>query len=402
MKKPLDDKYIEGSFLSCVGLGCSLTEMILGMLHSRSELPDWFQFKDRDVIFTHQGRCAIALICQLLHIKSGDEVLVPAYNCGTEIDPFVWAGAQVVFYRIDNRAIIDIKDIFRRVTTSTRLIYVTHYFGWQQEIRELAQWCRERNIFLVEDCALSLFSGGPNNIIGHFGNAAIYSFPKSLPVPDGGALVLAKNSWHEHMKFRPSQHPNILRYALPLVKQNFLHKNKFWQHFKFLNKVLIKSWLVEPTRKDLEFRPMMASHYFDEKKLKFSISRLSERIISKTNNYKIVETRRRNYQHLYEAIINIGAIRPLFDNLPKNVCPLSFPVLVKDRTHWYNELYSHGILTYEWWAGYHQGFDWSEFPEARNLKNNLLTLPVHQNLNINHMDYIATCVRYIAKKVIKN
>lgn len=80
-------------------------------------------------MFTYQARFAISLICQLFHIGSGDEILVPAYNCGAEVDPFVWAGAKVVFYRVDNRAAIDVKDIIRRVTPSTRIFYVTHFFG---------------------------------------------------------------------------------------------------------------------------------------------------------------------------------------------------------------------------------------------------------------------------------
>jgi len=398
MSQTLNNRNLNSSFLSCGGLGCGLTEMIFGLLHSYSKLPNWFQFADRDVIFTHQGRCAIALICQLLHIGSGDEVLVPAYNCGTEIDPFVWAGAKVIFYRVDNRAIIDMEDIFSRVTPSTRMIYVTHYFGWPQEISELAHWCKKRKVYLLEDCALSLFSEGPNNTIGRIGDAAIYSFPKSLPVPDGGALSLIKNILHENIKIRPSRHPRIFLNSLPLIKQNFLHKNKFWQHFIFFHKLLLRSWLAKSKSQDCEIRPMVPNHYFDEKKLDWSMSRLSKGIISTTNADKIVETRRRNYQHLYNSLINIAALHPLFDDLPNHVCPLSFPVLVKDRNRWCKILNFNGILTYEWWAGYHRGFDWGVFPEARYLKNNLLTFPVHQSLDVSHMEYIAKCVKLIAER----
>ena len=80
---------MNAKFLSCNGLGYSPVQMISALLHSYSESPDWFQFTDHDIIFTYQARYAIALICQLLHIGSGDEVIVPAYNCGAEVDPFV-------------------------------------------------------------------------------------------------------------------------------------------------------------------------------------------------------------------------------------------------------------------------------------------------------------------------
>ena len=371
--------------------------MISGVLHSNSISPDWFQFRDRDVIFTHQGRSAIALFCQLLHIGPGDEVIVPAYNCGTEIDPFIWAGAKVVFYRVDSKAIIDMEDAIRRVTPSTRVIYVTHYFGWPQEISELAEWCKKRGLYLLEDCALSLFSKGPNNSIGRIGDAAIYSFPKSLPVPDGGALLLIKKIWEEAKNLRPSRRPDIFLKALPLLKKWFMHKSKSWQHFKYTRELLIKSRLAKPIVHDREIRPIAPDYYFDVQKIDWSISRLSMGILNTSNSYKIIDKRRRNYQYLHNSLVDTPNLQPLFDDLPNNICPLWFPALVKDRSRWCKALDAHGILVPEWWAGYHRGFDWEEFPEARMLKNNLLTLPIHQDLDIYHMEYIAEYVRLIGR-----
>jgi len=385
-------------FLSCNGLGCSPTEMIFAISRSDSKLPDWSQFADRDVIFTHQGRYAIYLICQLLHIGSGDEVIAPAYNCGAEIDPYVWAGAKVVFYRIDNRAIIDVEDIIRRVTPSTRIIHVTHFFGWPQGISELGKWCKKKGLYLLEDCALALFSKGSNNAIGRIGDAAIYSFVKSLPVPDGGALILKnKDIWNETNIFRSPQHRNIFLNSLPLLKKWFMHKNKFWQNYEFTRNLLTKSWLKVPIDQGCEIhREMPRSNYFDGQKIDWSISRLSKGILSTTNASKILEIRRRNYQYLHGALFNIPSLQLLFDDLPDDVCPLSFPVYVKDRNLWCKALEDNGILV-GGWPSYHRGFDWEEFPEARHLKDNLLTLPVHQSLDIHHMEHIAKCVKFIAE-----
>ena len=122
------------NFLSCNGLGLSPAQFVTGLLHSSFTFPDGFPFTEHDVILTYQGRYAINLICQILKIGAGDEILAPAYNCGAEIDPFVCAGTKVIFYRVDNRATIDQEDIMRRVTPATKLIYVTHFFGWPQDI----------------------------------------------------------------------------------------------------------------------------------------------------------------------------------------------------------------------------------------------------------------------------
>jgi len=385
-------------YLSCNGLGLSPVKVLSGLLQPSSQLPEGFGFAEQDAIFTYQGRYAVHLICQLLQIGAGDEVIVPAYNCGAEIDPFVWAGAKVTFYRIDERAAIDIDDVKRRVTPATKIIYVSHFFGWPQEMEVLVKLCKEKGLFLVEDCALCLFSKGPDNTIGRTGDAAIYSFVKSLPLPDGGALVLRnKKLLRERISFRQPRFCNVLLNSLPLLKKGFMNSNKLWQRHEFTRHLLNKSWLKESTAQDHEIeREMPKGNYFDSQKIGWSISKVSKGIISTTNPHKIFEQRRSNYQYLHNALQKLSSISFLFEFLPDNVCPLAFPIYVHDRNQWADELEARGILV-GGWPSYHRGFNWGDFPEARHLKNDLLTLPVHQELEIRHMEYIAECVYSIAE-----
>lgn len=388
------------NFLSCNGLGYSPTQMISGLLHSYSKLPEWFQFEGRDSMFTYQGRYAIALLCNIFHIGIGDEVIVPAYNCGAEIDPFVWAGAKVVLYRIDKKAAIDIEDILRRVTPATRLIYITHFFGWPQELIKLAGWCKGKGVLLIEDCAQSLFSSGPENNMGRTGDAAVYSFVKSLPVPDGGALVLKKDIWNNTVGFRQPRLNAVIRNSLPLLKKWFKQKNRLWQRYDFTRKLLSKSWFKKVREEHHETRPeMLKSNRLDDQKVDWSISRISKGVLRTIKPADIIEKRRRNYQYLHDALQNIPSFYPLYDALPQNVCPLSFPFFVepKDRNCWHQALSDRGILILGW-PGYYPGLNWDEFPEACHLKDNLMTLPVHQNLDTKQMEYIAGCVKQIAAK----
>lgn len=384
-------------FLSCNGPGLGPAQLITGLLHRSSALPDGFPFTDLDVVLTYQGRYAINLICQILHIGVGDEIIVPAYNCGAEIDPFVCTGAKVLFYRVDNRATIDKEDIIRRVTPATKLIYITHFFGWPQEIGDLADWCKKKGLFLVEDCAQSLFSNGYNNAIGHTGDAAIYSLVKSLAVADGGALVLKNQDLFKEIKsFRYPPYRHVFRNSLPLLKKWFMNKNKTWQRYECTRNLLNKSWFRRPVNQNNKRRDLPQSNYFDAQKIGWSISGLSKGILSQINPYMIFEARRRNYQLLHNSLVNIPSIRLLFDDLPDNVCPLSFPVFVKDRNHWLKSLESRGIPA-GGWPSYHRDFDWKEFPEAIYLKDNLLTLPVDQGLSAHHMEYMVECVKLIAE-----
>ena len=75
---------------------------------------------------------------------------------------------------------------------------------------------------------------------------------------------------------------------------------------------------------------------------------------------------------------------------------MAFPFLAEDRSHWYGELERRGILI-QGWPGYYPGLGWDAYPDGCYLKDKLLTLPVHQGLTLAHMEYIAGCVREVAR-----
>ena len=167
-------------------------------------------------------------------------MLVPAYNCGAEVDPFLWSGAQTILYRVDCNLKIDIEDIYRRVTDVTRLIYISHFFGWLQDISALVEWCKKRNIYVVEDYALSLFAEDSSGSAGPIGDAAIFSFVKSLPTPDGGALVVKKAFWKEWKLKKRSSIRMTLRNCLPLLKKWFMNHFHWWVNFETTRNLLAK------------------------------------------------------------------------------------------------------------------------------------------------------------------
>lgn len=183
-------KNLNGGFVYCGSQGYGFREIISSLISRKLDIPSWPQLNGERRFNTYYGRVAIDLLCQIWKICKTDEVLLPAYNCGSEVSPFVVNGCRVV---VDTKARIDFDDIQKRATTRTRLVYVTHYFGWPQDLREISLWCRDRNILLVEDCAHALFSNSGEQPLGTIGDASIFSFRKFLPVPDGGALTI-KNS----------------------------------------------------------------------------------------------------------------------------------------------------------------------------------------------------------------
>lgn len=385
--------------MSCNGLGIDpacLAMSYVSSLFGGTQLPDFYY---RRILFTHQARNALAHLCHMLAIGPGDEVLVPAYNCGAEIDPYIANGARVTMYRIGNGLKIDSDDIMNRVTASTRIIHVTHFFGWPQDIDALAKWCGSTGIALVEDCSQALFSTGPGHTIGRIGHAAVYSFVKSLPVPDGGALVLNRKQCELEIRFRAPAFNITLRNSGTLVKKWFMNSFLFWQKHAAIRRFFVKSWKRNDERRQENPRPaMLKSNYFVERRMDWGMSPITKGLLRSVDRETVVRKRRKNFQYLLDAVSHIPGITPVFTSLPYNVCPLSFPFIVDDHRMWYERLESMGVLV-QGFRGYYPGLNWDDYPEACNLKDNILTVPVHQYMKTRHLEHIHMCVEAIARRV---
>jgi hypothetical protein len=231
---------------------------------------------------------------------------------------------------------------------------------------------------------------------------AIFSFPKTLPVPDGGALLLKNGTVNLSNLTRPAPAWPLLINLLRLLKRG-------------AKKYLAKSWCsgfkrpfgdAVPARGDTRtkaglntprpYPDMPANYYYNRNLSERRISPLSRRLISCFEGEQIRQRRRDNYQCLNELLPSIPGIERLFTTLPDHVCPLAFPIIVQDRDAWLPSLRQAGIDAVPWWAGFHQGIDWTGLPEAVFLKQHIITLPIHQDLDEQAVEFIGRTVRHIA------
>lgn len=387
------------NFVNCSTVGIRWTEIVRSLLVTR-ELPDWPQLLGEGAIPCYQARVGLWRLCQHWQLSLGDEVLMPSYNCGTEVDPFISYGLRVSFYRIDLSTRIDLEDLKSRCGPKTRVVYITHYFGWPQEMAPILEWCRERSIQIVEDCALSLFSRGPDGYLGISADAAVFSFRKTLSVPDGGVIVLREHtSDGSNAIIIPPPRSVTLKNLLPFAKSTALRTIVAVGLYPFLRRLKLRSFRFEDCPADVPFPDMPNEYYFDKGMQNWTISPTSLGILSNVDPDHVVAQRRRNFFCLSESIRDIPGMRPLFTTLPEGVCPLGLVLLVDQRTPLCRALNAHGIAAFPWWEGYHRGLDWKGFPEACYLKDHALLLPVSQTMNEHHMVFIAQCLRRIIKEI---
>ena len=364
-------------------LGVGLGE-VLGR-RAQDNFNDWFE--GAEVFYVHTARTAIQQACSLLQLEHGGEVLVPAYNCGSEVDALLAGGATVRLFRVTNTGEIDLEDVRQRITRATRALYVIHYFGFPQAITPISEFCKEKGLHLMEDCALSTLTEVNGRRIGQAGDLAVYNFPKVLPVPDGGAMVinnraLPRRTWLLKLpKLMLSDASRLLRQSLLRALPNAAAR---------ILDCLIRNRAAEELPSGPGRREMPRSYYSTPFLKDRSISKVSAFLMSGMSFSEIRARRRRNFSLLLQLLSRESGLTPLYRELPDGVCPLCLPILVGPARKLAARLASFSIPAVPWWSGYNaQCKEWDAFPEACYLKDHMVALPVHQQLNDSAMQYIA-------------
>lgn len=368
----------------------------------KSDDQNIFPLSNGRSFYYFSARYALAAGIKALGIKPGDAVLLPSYNCGAEIDPVVHSKIKPVFYKIKRDFLPDYDDVVSKITGDVKAILVTHFLGFPQPIHQIKQICTEKNLFLIEDCAhalLSTFNGKP---LGSFGDVSIFSLLKTLPVPNGGVLVISNmNINHHYHPEKPSFFATSF-YAAELLKHKtrgddnsvkesslgFLYDGVYLS-LSFV-RLMLAGFRKYVNRKGL-YLVKPDSHLFVENLRSWGLSDLSRKIINKTDFEEIKNIRRRNFEYLLEYFLkNERGILP-FKELPSGVCPLFFPIILESgekRAKLYETLKNKGVITHPWWDRFHPEVPWNEFPDSVYLKERLFGLPIHQDLAFEHLDHV--------------
>lgn len=141
------------------------------------------------------GRRALSGILKALAIGPGDEVIVPAFTCVVVPYAVVHAGARPVYADIRDDYRLDLDDLAKKITSSTKAIIVQHPFGLPERMEKVMDLARDHGLKVIEDCA-HVFGGSAyaGRYLGSWGNASFFSFEVTKPLPAGwGGIAVASD-----------------------------------------------------------------------------------------------------------------------------------------------------------------------------------------------------------------
>lgn len=150
-------------------------------------------FGKKNIFIT--GRATTGLYLIFLKEKIRDKkVLFPANICYAPVFAAVFAGNRPVFVDIADWANTSLNKIKACIDDNVACIVLPHMYGKVvKEIEDIADFCEERGILLVEDCASALGATYDGKPVGSFGKYSIFSFGYSKIIDVGLGGIIASD-----------------------------------------------------------------------------------------------------------------------------------------------------------------------------------------------------------------
>ena len=121
-------------------------------------------------------------------LEAGDEILVPAYHCGAEIEALLRAGLHCCFYEVSAGLKPNPEELEALVGPRVRGFLLIHYLGFPQDAARWRAWCDARELLLIENCAQTWQAHQGPHPVGSLGHVALFAPYKALGLPHGSVL----------------------------------------------------------------------------------------------------------------------------------------------------------------------------------------------------------------------
>ncbi|NRA55974.1 MAG: DegT/DnrJ/EryC1/StrS family aminotransferase [Gammaproteobacteria bacterium] len=282
-------------------------------------------------------------------------VWLPSYHCPALVEPLLAANKTLKYYPVTKLLTPDFDFLSQNIEVNDAVVGI-RYFGFDCEIKRLAQFCHQHNLLLIEDLAHAAF------FEQLYGDVAVTSLIKFYPVTQGAEILLRSDN------LTIGQYKQILTclpdYRVSKVKQ-------WWR--RLYNKFSDK--------KVSSFR------YFNQDKMSKNIADVTKSKICQTDKAKIVSARRSNYQYLATHLANSSWGELLMPELGDHVTPYVVPFLLHSEAG-FSHIRQQAIQIYRW-----EELMPSACRISRSYRSRLVQLPCHQDLSPADLDCIVACLK---------
>jgi perosamine synthetase len=377
----------------------------------RGPVLDWNSFGRMDVpnihsveilkhkVFTTSGRAAIHQALLQLDLPAYSSVLVPTYHCPTMVAPVLLANLNVAYFGLLSNGLPHLDAIEESTAQKCKAMLVPHYFGLAKSLKKVRQWCDDRGIALIEDCAHCYFGQAGERAVGEWGDFSTASLSKFFPLPEAGLLASA----HRLIKPLNLEKPSLtaqIKGCVDVIElasryQRFAGIRLILKYFFKLKNIRGQQSEISDTIKNPKAAEMMR----DCDMARINQTPLWAAVALKTilPRGRIILQRQINFARYATHFSNVPGARPLFpiyEDSVASAAPYVYPLWVDDPDSIYQALRAMKLPVFRW------DRIWPKTPSLRGdigplWSHHVLQLLCHQDLNTADVDHTAQAVLHL-------
>ena len=331
-------------------------------------------FFSREVVCVNSGTAAIHVALQSCGIGKGDEVLVPSITYVATFQAISATGAKPICCDINNDNFhISLQDIKKKITKKTKAIIPVHIAGYSENLAEILKLAKKKNLRVIEDAAHAFGSKYKKKLIGSFGDITCFSFDgiKNITTGEGGCLVTNDKKVLQNAK------------DIRLLGVKNESNIRYSGHRSWINNVEQQGWRYHMSDINAAIGTVQL------KRFKY-LSNIRKKLC------KIYDNKFKNIKNLKYSKIDYNS-----------VCPHIYIIRIhnlKHREKLRKELLKKGIQT---GIHYYPNYKYKKykapkrkFPNTEKIYQEILTLPLHPDLNKRLVSFISDQVIRLSKQDI--
>ena len=313
-------------------------------------------------ISTNNGTDALILCLKSLGVRPGDEVITVTNSFYATAGAIAAVGAKIKFVDTDSRYQINIDMLKKKINKRTKVILPVHWGGASPNMFKILKIARKKSIHVVEDACMGIGAKIKKKRPGTFGIVNAFSMHplKSLNVMGDGGMVVTNNKKIAMWLRRYRNHGMINR-----DKVDFWGVNNRLQPFQ----AVIASKELKNLTKTINKRNVNAKIY--------------DRNLRKIKNVNLPD-RPKGYLETFALYMGLFKKR---DKLKKYL----YMNGIETKVHYPTPLHLQK-------PGKKLGYRNGSLPISEKQSKELLTLPVHQYLNKDQINYVIKTIKKFYKK----
>lgn len=163
----------------------------------------------RNVITCGNGTDALQIALMALNLKSGDEVIVPAFTYVASAEVIGLLGLTPVMVDVDYATFnVTVSNLEKALSPRTKAIIPVHLFGQSCDMEPIMQFAEKHGLYVIEDNAQAIgtiytFSDGRKKhtgTIGHIGCTSFFPSKNLGCYGDGGAIFTDDDTLAERLR----------------------------------------------------------------------------------------------------------------------------------------------------------------------------------------------------------